>query len=297
MRGWSVANVVPRHQDYVFSIPTILAGGVLEAYPLRLDTDAPFALRGRALRVPYDADHIQTGLQWVNLRFTGPDGSYRQQQPVPQTLVGAYFGQQGNPIPEWPEIVYPAGGTIYVDVVNTGTASLVGLQLFFRGVKLYPAGVQAGYTYPPRFAGLPFIYPNTVAALGVTETRNNLLFTVKPDADFVLRAGQAGRTTAPATFEVFMTLRDWTGKAYSNAPVHVDVLFGRSSTPALYPVGATAVHPVGTGAISPGLLYPEIYLPAKQQLYYDISRSDGAYQGAAAADFPFEFIGQKVFKR
>jgi hypothetical protein len=286
--------MIPRHQDYVFNIPTIAAGATLEGFPLRLDPDAPFVLRGRALRVPYSAEHLQAGLQWLNMRFTDANGSYRQEQPVPQTLVGAYFGQQGNPIPEWPNLTYPASGVIWVDLVNTGANAITNLQLFFRGVKLYPQGVMPGYTYPQRFAGLPFVYPVTVAALGVTETRNNLIFTVKPDADFVFRAGQAGRTLAPLTWEVFITLKDWTGKAYSNAPIHADVFFGRTNTPSAYPVGLTSVHPI-TGALSPGLAYPEIYLPLKQQLYYDISRSDAAYQGALPVDYPFELIGQKVF--
>jgi len=195
----------------------------------------------------------------------------------------------------FPGARFPASGVTWVDVVNNGAAPLVGLQLFMRGVKLGYPGQWTTYSYPPKMRTIPYAYPFSVPQLGVTETRLNQVFQVGSNGDFVLRAGQAGRSFAPLTWEVFLTLRDADSKPYSNAPVHVDVLFGQSLGRAAYPVGnaGLVVNPIGPGASAPGLIYPEIYLPSDHLMLYDIARDDAAYQGAVA-DFPINFIGSKV---
>jgi hypothetical protein len=49
----------------------------------------------------------------------------------------------------------------------------------------------------------------------------------------------------------------------------------------------------GTGPGHPGIIYPEIYLPAQHQLLLDVQQSA---TGVAGVDLLINFIGAKVFK-
>lgn len=294
-----------RHQDYVYSAPT-LQPGQLNTDFFQLDPDAPFLLRGLAARLPYDAFGTQSGLQFVSLRYSGPNQDYRQDTPVPLSVMMPYYGQVGNPLKVFPEIRYPSSGFISIDLLNTSVVPLTGVQIFFRGVKLFAPGVVSHYTYPQAFARAPLPYLYSLAHpdpailnLGVTEERLNQIWTCDNDADFVLRGGQAGRSLAPPTSEVFFTFRDELGKPYSNAPVHADVLFGRSVFWASFPCGPVPnfLNPAGPGASNPGLFFPEIYVPRLHTLRYDVVRDDSAYLGAAAVDYPVSLIGMKVWSK
>ena len=289
-----------RHQDYLFTLPALAPGAVLTGLPLVLDPDAPFVLRSRALRIPYNASREQAGLQFLNMRYAGPNNDYRAQAMVPQSEEMVYFGQMGNPKPVWPNVQYPASGTILVDVQNTSASlTLTGVQLLFRGVKLFPYGSMPTAGYPKRCALQPFIYPQLISNLPVTQPANTLqqIFQVKPDADFVLRSVQAGPALAPLPFEYFIQFLDENLKPYSNAPIHLDFFAGNSAMGNTYPVGPTPTYlpPVGTGASNPGVFFPELYIPRQHILYYYISRGDGAYGGAATLNLPISFNGVKVF--
>ena len=237
-----------RMQDYVFSAPTLPAGAVFNALTFRLDADAPFDLRSIAARIPYDQNSTQAGLQLVSMRWSGPNADYKQDAPVPLNfLLGPYFGQLGNPTPVFPPVRYDSNGVITIDVVNGNAGALTGMQIFFRGVKLYPKGSLSQGTYPQTMSRspLPFWYPASAAVtaslplitLAVTDNRLLIPFAPENDSDFVWRFGQAGPTAG--TWEVFLTLRDEQQKPYSNLPVHADILFGRSLFPSAYPVGPT----------------------------------------------------------
>ena len=301
-----------RMQDYVFDVPTIPGGTLLNALTFRLEADYPFELRSMAARIPYDQNGAQNGLQLVSLRWSGPDSDYKQDAPVPLNfLLGPYFGQLGNPRPVWPPVQYPRNGVITLDVGWGGAAqvSLTGLQIFFRGVKLYPKGALSlsspSSTYSKTMARspLPFWYPASaqvnaslpLVTLAVTDNRLLVPFAPENDSDFVFRFGQAGPTVG--TWEVFLTLRDEAQKPYSNAPIHADILFGRSVFPTAYPVGPTPnfVAAVGPGASQPGLIVPEIYIPKNHRMWFDIARNDAAYAGAAPIAYPMTFGGMKVF--
>ena len=298
-----------RHQDYVLGpnqdsrLASIAAGQTITGIELPLDTDAPFVLRARAVRqqFTYTNPPTQNGLQCLKTRWTGPLKDYRQQQLVLESCSMAFFGQVGAWKPEFPNVSYPAGGVLTVDVFNSGANAITNLYLFFRGVKLYPWGSVPAYTYPKRFGGIAFNYQIPILNLGVSELRDNQTFTVKQDADFVLRAGQA---TPPFSLdgvrqfsEVFMQLMDFNKKPYSNDLMPLDILFGGGGFPAAYPVGplATDVTPFGTGPGRPGLFYPEIYIPANHQLIYRLQRSDGVGTSNRAESFTVNLIGQKIF--
>ena len=299
-----------RHFDYVLGpnqdarLASVAAGATVKDINLQLDTDAPFLLRGRAVRQAYTVGSppTQVGLQFLKMRWTGPQKDYRQQAYVPVAAEMAYFGQVGNFKPEYPNVQYPAGRVLTVDLQNIGANPITNLMMFFRGVKLYPWGTVPAYKYPPKFAGLAFNYQIPVEGLGVSEYRPDQVFTVKQDADFVLRGGQA---TAPFNIggteqfsEVFIQLMDFNKKPYSNDFIPLDILFGAGGFPASIPVGALTVPPFGTGPGLPGLFYPEIYVPANHQLIYALLRTDGtSAPGNTAESFTINLVGQKVFSQ
>src|ERR1019366_7554325 len=95
-----------------------------------------------------------------------------------------------NPKPIVPAIQYPARSILVLSLKNTGANTITNLTFYFRGYKLYPKGSVPAYTYPRRLSSQTFCYPVFVSQLGVSETRRSQPFTVKQDADFVLRAGQ-----------------------------------------------------------------------------------------------------------
>ena len=311
-----------RHQDYVLQIASLAPGQIMTAVPVMLDLDAPFVLRSRAFRVQPQQNtrlwilNLQSGLQFLKTSFTGPDENYVSQQRVPATLHSYCFGQQGSPTPVFPQLIYPAGGIIYVDVENAGANTLTNVRLYFRGVKLYLWGTRQAVTYAAQHGTIrPYCYPVIASQLPATTTSPMVVpFIVQPDADFVLRGGRAGTDNNQQGndadyFEVEITLRDSDGKPYSNLPVHASVLFGRPSQGTLStpPVGFGVngeFYPCGTlrnglpaefcGPSNPGLVYPEIYLQRNQLMYLDFTRNDGAYANQSALDFPVLLTGVKV---
>lgn len=308
-----------RHHDYVMGpnqdsrLASVAAGDTVEGVELQLDSDAPFMLRGRALRQSYSTTLKQDALYGLKTRWTGPSRNYLQQDFILESLQMANYGQLGNPKPSVPQVIYPASGIIHLDLINTGATTITNLTFYWRGVKLYPPGTVSSYTYPRRFSSNRFAYQISLLQLGFSESRLNQLFSVKSDADFVLRAAQASSpfiiTTPEAASEnfgeVFFRLMDHTKKPYSNDLVAWDVLFGSASWQGTIPVGSpTAVNniaPFSTGPTQPGLWYPEIYVPANQQLWYDVVRSDGPGDGVDVQNQPedcaINLIGAKVFPR
>ncbi len=281
-------------------LASIASGVTIQEVNLRTDDDAPFVLTGRSVRHAYTSDLDQADLQGLKTRWSGPTKDYRQQEYVRESLQSAYYGQFGNPKPIIPQIYYPSRSVLSVDLQNTGASTITNLSFYWWGYKLFPAGAVPAYTYPRRMGSQTFAYPVTVTSLGVSEYRYDQIFTVKPDADFVFRAGQGipifstegGRTLA----EVSIRLKDNHKQAYSSDFVPFDVLFGTGQFPAVVPIGPTPslVGPFGTGPSSPGLVYPEIYLPRNYQLLYDLHRADGAGGSNQAETFTFSLIGSKV---
>ena len=301
-------GLVQRHHDYVLGpnqdgrLASIAAGQLIEGLVLKLDLDAPFILRSRACRIQSDAEGGQLALEGLLLRWARPDRNFQSQNLIRQSLVGPYFGQVGNPMPVSPQVVYPRGGQILVDVLNDGSGALTNLSLYFRGSKLYSPGDVKSYGYPSTFGGMPFAYPQGQYSDtdGLTLVRNvapiqaplRQTFKVKGDADFVFRAGQAGNPFSGAPLlEVFATLKDEDEKPYSNDAIHIDILFGNSG--ANQGFGSVTI---GGGPNLPGVFYPEIYLPKNHLMYMDVSRNDTVGR-PATENIPFTFIGQKVFAK
>jgi hypothetical protein len=302
-----------RHQDYVLGpnqdarLASVTAGQVITGITLQLDHDAPFCLRARAMRVQYDtlASRTQQGLNNISLRYTGPLRDYRQQGYIPQNLVMPYGGQGGAWKGLRNQIMYPAGGAIQVDLVNTGSTTLTNLTLYWRGVKLFPWGVNPGYTYPAKCRLLPFVYPimpvdpannpyGVIQNLLTNETRVSQIFRCQNDADFVFRYGQAGPSFTPLPLEVFFILRDENQKPFSNDWMHYETLFGPCT--GNFNCGGVTIPAIGTGNALPSVMYPEIYVPKNHILWFDVMRADNGFAGTATIpSFPVNLVGSKVY--
>jgi hypothetical protein len=307
---------VNRFQVYVLTIGTLDAGQLVEGLPLPLDSDAPFWLWGRGGRcsnVVAGAGGLMLGL---STRFQNAGGRYLQDVLVPWPLDVPGGGRGGAWKSVWPWLGYPAGSVIAVDAFNGGADSIENLQLYFVGVKQFPAGTPFT-TYPPSISVLDFCYshycldpvtgqPGAIGGLLAVNgpPRLNIPLNVASDADFAFRYGQAG---VDGTFEspnfyseVFIELLDGNHKPYMNAPVHLDWLFGNSlRVPGIdlnwagYPNQESYL----VGNFHPGLIVPEIYLPANGAMYYNLYRNDSAYADAQPINLNIAFRGSKVFRR
>ena len=307
-----------RHQDYVLGpnqdprLASVAPGQEVTSVTLNLDHDAPFLLRGRAYRVRYDNldSRTQVGLNNLSVRYAGPLRDYRQQAYIPQGLVMPYGGQGGAWKGLRHQIMYPSGGAIQLDLVNTGATTLTNLTFYFRGVKLFPWGVNPDDTYPAQCRLLDFVYPikeitvdnpfGVVQNLAVDENpaqtgaRLSQIFRCQNDADFVFRYGQAGPSFAPLGLEVGIILRDENQKPFSNDFVHFETLFGPCT--GNFDCGGVTVPAIGTGNSLPSVMYPEIYVKKNHILWFDISRADSGFAGAVTIpSFPINLIGSKVY--
>ena len=293
-------------------LASVTPGQLVSGIEFQMDPDAPFLMRGRCYRTQYDtlASRTQVGIQNLAMRFSGKDQDFRSTQLIPQNLVMPYGGQSAAWKPVYPQIFYPARATMVIDLQNNSpTATFTNLELYFLGVKLYPFGINPAHTYPKRMRatqygyGINYLSPpdptNPSASIVNLLTADQRLlqsFQVKNDADFVCRTIQAGPSYAPFALQVYITLRDENRKAYSNLPIHFEVLAGPSG--GNYQTGSGgSIGAIGTGNSMPGVIFPELYLPRNHKLYYDIYRFDSSYAGAATIpNFPVTLLGSRVYE-
>ena len=294
-------------------LASIAPGQSVPGIEFQMEPDAPFLLRGRCYRVQYDtlASRTQVGVQNVALRFSGPDQDFHSNTLVPQNLVTPFGGQSNAWRVVYPQIFYPARSTMTIDVANTSaTATLTNLELYWLGVKLFPWGQMPFYTYPKKMRatqygyGINFLSPqnpaNPTAAIQnllTADSRNLQVFQVKNDADFVCRSIQAGPSYSPFGLQVYLTLRDENRKAFSNLPIHFEVIAGPCG--GNFQTGsAGSLTAIGTGNSMPSTPFPELYIPKNHILYYDILRQDSGYAGAATIpNFPVTLLGSRVYEK
>lgn len=295
--------MVERHQDYQLTIPTLPVGGLTNV-PLQLDTDAPFALR-----LVRSRNLVVDGVPQL-WRFQTPRRQYQSSTFRTDYVFSSSLGfLPGRGVTIYPQMIFPVGSSIVVDIQNTTGAPITNAKLLFRGSKLFRDGAIAAPTYPARIAPLPFIYQTIVQNVPLTGppiTDNQLR--VKNDADFVFRYGvcdafhlsvdgQRGASPfgaiPPQFTDVFVTLKDESRKAYSNEPIHVNDLFGSGSPNSF----GTPTDNDPTVAWFPGLYTPEIYVPRDHSLYFDVFRNEGpgANGGNTPCDLWFRFCGMKAF--
>ena len=190
-----------RFQVYVMGpnqdarLDTSPAGQTVEDVHVRIDLDAPFVLRARAVGILPTIAGDQNGLQFLKTRWRDSIGQYRQGDYILESLIQPYFGQNGCPKCISPEITYPPNGVITLDLINTGAAPIVGLSFYWIGVNLYPWGALPAPTYPSEFRATTFAQPFESDTLVSPTIRIRQPFTAKNDGDLVIRAAQAGKFT------------------------------------------------------------------------------------------------------
>ena len=294
-----------RHQDYMIQVGTVQPGQTV-TQKVVLDNDSGFLARGRAIHLTPPA--VATGQsQLANYfdRFMGPDLEYFSDLPTRFYNENANFGQFGNFLTIRQPVYYPPGGTIQVEVTNNDLNAMTGVEVYFRGSKVFQPGVLPCVGYPPgKISPFPFMFPVFVASLGISQNMLNNSIAAQPDSDFVIRAINMGcfAGVTPGTgggaqtgyVQLYVQFRDALGMAYSNLPVHADTCFGSlgsmgSGTPSS---GAG----LSCGPYRPPLLMPEIYLPANNRLYFDLYRADSTFVNQLAANIYLLFQGMKVFR-
>ena len=272
--------MLERHQDYVLRNIGI-AGNTTANFIVKLDSDAPFALRSIA------ASGMGTTYQ---LTITGLDDR-KYVGGGPLAAVDSLLNPNSFFI-IYPQIPFPAQGTIQVTVTNLSGGGIDGGVLVFRGTKLDPEGTVFGPQYPPTFSELNFRYGyNFIVPLGSGGTPTVFAYqplNIQSDADFVVRmlSFYSQSINGVADFIVGtcdVILRDQYGKAYSNDWVPAETLFPTNTG-----------NNVGVGlsfSVPDVTIFPEIYLKANTQLLLDIRRTGGV----ANSYMQFCLHGSKIF--
>lgn len=285
--------MIERHHDYQLTVPVVPPGGLTDL-PLKLDTDAPFALRlvrsrnlglsGFRFKTPRLED--QSSALRTDLIPQAPGATLPNPQPSRGVVI-------------YPELVYPIGATIVCQIGNNTNANLTNVKLLFRGSKLFPDGAVSGLTYPPKMSVLPTTYGVIVPNVAGVASIRNVQLRIRSDSDFAMRyavcdpftLGQDGGPYNPFNYqELYVTLRDEFYKAFSNEPIHVNDLFGQGQ-PAPFQTSTANDDSV---VFLPGLFTPEIYIGRDHSYYFDVFRNDVS---GGPVDLHFRFQGSKVFQR
>lgn len=286
-----------RHHDYQITIPTVPVGG-LSDLSIRLDTDAPFMVR-----VVKSRNLGPSGFRFQNADRVWLSNGFRTDMLAPQAAGDLWLPSHGAVVE--PQGFYPTGGVITLAVNNTTNAPLTNVRVLFRGSKLYDERALSSATYPPRMSPLTFVYRQEVLALGVVDERRNMPLNIRTDSDFCLNWGVADpldlsfpSPPAGTIEEVYCQLKDWTGRAYSNEPIHINDLFGQG-VPTSYPTfTSTTTNSVNDPAVNqyPNRFMPGIYIPRNGALYLDVLRRE-VQSGMTSVDLYFRYGGVKVFPR
>lgn len=120
------SNLIPDYMEMDFSYPftfSLTASQVQLGQVVSIIIEADFLLRG----IIFTSDgtfkmRLQDGQQY----YLSPDFIYSVNMP----------NTAGDPFPIWPEVFYPAGGRITIDIADLSVATNTG-QILFRGSSRY----------------------------------------------------------------------------------------------------------------------------------------------------------------
>lgn len=267
-------SLVERPQWYVARMlnPNLQANYPIVNQEIQLDSDAPFRMTGVAVYVV----GASNANQQIQIRFTRSDRSWVQKWLTSAQVLnpfdqGAAAGAGGQTPPFYSyfaplgsNLMYPPGGSIVIDYTDLVGNALV--MVVFIGTKLFERGRIWSPTYPAKYTARPYfgfaLQANTallpVLDLPFPPPRTNGGGTVNADADFVWQAGgqtdQPASALSPVGVQRYLgcRIKDWGGKYYMNDYTPVELIFGFDNQQL------------------PGMLYPEIYIPKNQQIYFDI---------------------------
>jgi hypothetical protein len=265
--------MIERPQWYSFSyVNTALAAGAQRLYQeLTLDTDAPFRMTGVAVYV-FNSAGVPLGPAGnvgVTLRFTMPDLSWIQKHLDSAQLVNTYDAQAVNGAggltapyyayfsPLGKNLFYQTGSRIVIDFAELAGITDAVVMIVFLGTKLYGDGSVWWPIHDPTKPARPYI-GYSVQFDPTKLPLYNIPLSINPDADFAWQCGAqtsqpaVGLSPVGAIRNIGIKVKDWTGKYYMNDYIPLDLIFGFDNSQ------------------TPGLLYPEIYIPKNQLLYMDL---------------------------
>lgn len=260
-------NFIERPQWYVsrFSNAGLAPGYTLLGKEVQTDTDAPFRMTGVAIYV-FAADGTALGAagnSGLTFRFTRPDGTWVQKHLIPGQTInpydsGAVNGAGGQPAPFYSyfsplgtNIFYPAGSSIQMDLTVLPAVTDALVVIVFLGTKMYRPG--AAWAPQVDLTGR-LTRPYFGYSIQPVIPSSSVPFNVNPDADFIWQYGAQTTLPSAGVLKAFgVKFRDWTGKYFMNDFVPADLIFGYDNSQ------------------TPGLLYPEIYIPKNQALYFDFA--------------------------
>ena len=268
-------GVQERAQWYVGKVenPNLVAGYAQNDLQIRTDSDAPFRLTSIAVYVisATGVAEAAAGNIGVTLRFYHPDGTTGVQQhllsaqalnPYDASAVNGAGGFTAPylslPTPVQPNILFPAGAVITFDFAALAGVTPSLALVVFCGTKLGTPGQFWNGGYPQNFRTRPFFgYALQMSTLNLPLLDQPL--NINRDADFVLQT--AVQTSYPASTSspvgalrgLGMRMKDWRGKYYMNDYVPLELIVGGFDY-----------------SQTPGVIYPEIYVPKNQALYFDL---------------------------
>jgi len=269
--------IIERHQDYVVNVGTVPAGITIPNVLKELNTDAPFCLRSIG---GWRAD--RNDLTHGKLRYTDELNNWTTSVT---TLLGTGLfgflpgrtGMNSLPQPVYPQRVYQPGANVWFDFTNTSADEWTGVKLLLRGVKLFEEGAIYSPRYPDHYRSLPFCQQLSVSIPNNTQTLLNEELSLVSTYDFVIQsltAVELKTSAQPLWSNLGIKIKDHWGMAFSDDYVQMDWLFSSGL------------------ASRPGLLYPEIYMQANDNLFFDIARTDAG--GPTQLDFRMCLAGMRV---
>jgi hypothetical protein len=272
----------------------VVGANATALFTVKLDSDAPFALRSIASS-NFAAAFATAAYQ---LQLTGlDDRKYVAGLPLAAAdsllnpFGGTLEGGGATFFIVYPQITFPAQITIQVSVTDLSGNGIAAGVLVFRGTKLYPEGTVFGPQYPTKFSELNFRYGYSFSVpLGTTGNPSILAYQpldIYSDADFVVRMASCYVQPNADGFAVGandVILRDQYGKPYSNDWVPTETLFPISMGASLGIASAWSVPDV--------TIFPEIYLVKNSQLLLDIRRTSGAQTNT----MDFVLHGSKIYQ-
>lgn len=261
----------PQWNVFRFTNPSLVTGSSALGQEVTLDTDAPFRLTGVAVYV-FSSTGAPLGAApnvGLTLRWTMPDQTWVQKHLDSCQMLNPFDNQAVNGAgsqtapyysyfsPLKKNIFYPNASSIILDFSELPNVADKLVMVVFMGTKLYGEGSVWWPVRDPSKPARPFVgysiqFDNTKLPL------LNVPFAVNPDADFCwqfsAQTSNPGNTLSPvgAIRNVGIKIKDWTGKYFMNDFVPLDLIFGFDNQQ------------------TPGLVYPEIYIPKNQLLFFDL---------------------------
>ena len=261
----------PQWNVFRFTNPGLVAGSSVLNTEITLDTDAPFRMTGVAVYV-FSSTGTPLGAAsniGMTLQFTMPDFTWVQKRITSAQLLNPFdnqavngAGSQTAPYYSYfsalkKNIFYPNGASIQLSIAELPNVANALVMVVFTGTKLYGEG---GVWWPVRDPSKP-ARPYIGYSVQFDSTKlplYNIPLFISQDADFCWQFGaqtsNPGNTLSPvgAVRNIGIKIKDWTGKAFMNDYVPVDLIFGFDNSQ------------------TPGLVYPEIYIPKTQLIYFDM---------------------------